>query len=232
MGKRECLKSVEIGQSAGKPWIEEPSETSLQRRTLMLQKYKGKRWGSIYKLVDSRGNVRYVGQTVRPLKERLIGHVSRSKQINNYVHRWIRKENYCFGIQLIKTYPIDLLTTAESYWMNYYLKTGSKLTNHRVPVQPGMLNFRHSEEAKRKISIGGKNKLPPSLETRRKIAQANFKSCIASKDGVDYCFDSIQDACVFTKAHPGNVAQAIRGYRGRKTTAGYTWRYSPVINES
>lgn len=187
----------------------------------MLNKYKGKRWGSIYKLVDSRGKVRYIGQTVRPLRERLIGHVSRSKQINNYVHRWIRKENYCFGIQLIKTYPVDLLTTAESYWMNYYLKTGSKLTNHRVPVQPGMLNYKHTEEAKKKISIGGKNRAPASLETRRLIAKANFIPVIATKNGVDYYFKSIQDACAFTGACDSNVSRAIKQL-GRKTAAGYT----------
>ena len=231
MDKCECSKSIEIGQSAGKPWIEEPSETSLQRRTAMLNKYNGKRWGSIYKLADSRGRVRYIGQTIRPLRERLTGHVSRSKQINNYVHRWIRKENYCFGIQLIKTYPINLLTTAESYWMNYYLKTGSKLTNHRIPVQPGMLNFKHTEEAKKKISIGGKNRAPASLETRKRIAEANFIPVIATKDGIDYHFKSIQDACKFTGAHDSNVSRAIKRI-GRYKAAGYTWRYSPAFSEN
>jgi len=44
MGKRECLKSTEIGQSAAKLRGEERSETRAKARTFMLEKYKGKRW--------------------------------------------------------------------------------------------------------------------------------------------------------------------------------------------
>jgi hypothetical protein len=93
MGKRECLKSIEIGQSAAKLRGEERSETRAKARTAMLNKYCGKRWASIYVLKDSKGNVRYVGQTVRSLKERLSSHLCDTKRKNNHLQCWIRKEN-------------------------------------------------------------------------------------------------------------------------------------------
>ncbi len=88
-------------------------------------------------------------------------------------------------------------------------------------MQPGMLNFRHTEEAKRKISIGSKNRAPASEETRQLIAEANYIPVIGTKDGVDYHFKSIQDACEFTGAHGGNITRAIHK-DGRKTAAKYT----------
>ena len=89
MGKRECLKSIEIGQSAAKLRGEERSETRARARTAMLNKYCGKRWASIYTLQDSKGNIRYVGQTVRTLKERLSSHLCDTKRKNNHLNRLV-----------------------------------------------------------------------------------------------------------------------------------------------
>lgn len=208
MGKRECLKSIGIGQSAAKLRGEERSETRAQARTAMLSKYCGKRWASIYTLQDSKGNIRYVGQTVRTLKERLSGHICDAQRKNNYLQNWIKKENLSVSIHFVKDYPIDLITAAEYYWIKYYMTLGYKLTNCRVPVKPGMLGFNHTEEVKRRISDNSKK--PKAEATKLKIAEANFKSCVATKDGIDYHFPSIQEGCRILNTSPNNVSRCFK----------------------
>lgn len=155
MNKRECLKNKEIGQSAAKALTGQGSSTIPTGSTLT----EGKRGVSIYALLDKKGNVRYVGQTIQTLHRRLQGHKHDAKRKRHHTANWIKKNIDSIAIKLIKIYPRRLAKYAEYYWMKYYSCMGAKLTNTCIPTDPGMLGIKHSEKAKKLIAKAASEKV-------------------------------------------------------------------------
>lgn len=158
MDKLECVKSTDIGQSAAKLRTGERSSTISQESSPVITgRNGGYSFGSIYVLKDCKGNIRYVGQTYRTLEERLIGHKSDARRKNNHVQYWLRTLQCEPTIHLVKIYKSSLLDKAEVYWYNYYRAMGYKLTNARTPNPQRKMGFKHTEAAKLKIAIAGRN---------------------------------------------------------------------------
>ena len=145
------------------------------------------RKGKIYGLVCPFTNkVRYVGQTIRPLKERLYHHISQSmidKFTYTHKERWIRKiinDKKIVDIKELESCNIRKLDNKEIYWMQYY--KNNNLTN----TAPGG----RSNVYKISKNTSGKKRKPHSDETKEKIRQTklgsknpNFgKKCVVSQE--------------------------------------------------
>lgn len=96
--------------------------------------------GRIYALLDpNTSEVRYVGQTVQTLRERLRNHVMdarRRSESSAPVYAWIRGILENGGrpeIKLITTAPLQILDHLEVEWIWHYRAIGADLTN----TQPG-----------------------------------------------------------------------------------------------
>ncbi len=122
---------------------------------------------TIYSLCDPEsGAVRYVGITRRSLKERLRTHIRFAKDSNNHRSTWIRSV-IARGLRpTITTLEETMDVERERWWIVHYRSLGCDLTNGndggggcpawneeaREAVRRGVTGFRHTEEAKRKIS--------------------------------------------------------------------------------
>lgn len=138
----------------------------------------------IYILRDPHTNsIRYVGQTVRGLKDRFLEHINNSKKHkeNTYKAKWIKKllrNNLYPKIELLKTYnTADECNKAEIYYIDLFKKMGCKLTNITLGGANGLNGFRghvFTDEHRRNLSkalMGRKNPMygkKQSAETIRK----------------------------------------------------------------
>lgn len=129
----------------------------------------------IYKVTNKINGKEYVGQTTQSLKERKRKHISKALNKGDifYFHHALRKygpENFSWEIIHDNIDNIDELNEFEIYYICYYnsFEKGYNLT------LGGKSNagFRHSEEAKKRISETLKGK-HHSEETKRKISVAN-----------------------------------------------------------
>lgn len=112
-----------------------------------MRKYK------IYHLIDPRTNeIRYVGQTVQTLENRLKKHL-RSKDKSHRVN-WIKSitnEGLEPIIELIcETNTLDKCNELEQFYIKKYRDEGLKLTN-MTDGGDGSIGFTHSEESKKKM---------------------------------------------------------------------------------
>ena len=117
-------------------------------------KISDKAGGAVYRLVDPIDNrVRYIGQTVGKLSDRLKKHVCDSKRIDTHVARWVKKllsEGRRPFIEPICVVPTDILDDCEIFYISLYRNSGCDLTN---------------------TALGGQSKKVFSVETRNKISQ-------------------------------------------------------------
>lgn len=109
----------------------------------------------IYGLLDPYTNeLRYVGQTISCLKQRLRAHISEKK---NY-----RKTSWIKSLKSISKRPIIFLidecstleecNTLEIFWIGYFKSIGCKLTN----MYEGGRSYKKTQEQKDNISLGMK----------------------------------------------------------------------------
>jgi hypothetical protein len=88
---------------------------------------------NIYILIDPRDNeIRYVGKTIQSLRDRLKGHVDKSKVRTDHRSLWITqllRLGYRPRIELIQTVGSHDWRIAEPYWIGYYRSLGCDLTN-------------------------------------------------------------------------------------------------------
>jgi len=150
----------------------------------------------IYSLAHPITNeIRYIGKTCNPLKQRLNEHIYECKRSRRRTTNWLKsliKQDLIPIIEEIEECSCELACEIESYWINQFNQWGFNLTNHTMGGEGGYryetpeeneirrTKFRgvenpfygktHSDETKKKISEAGKGrKMPPShIESCRK----------------------------------------------------------------
>jgi hypothetical protein len=123
---------------------------------------KEKILGIIYKVTNRINGKSYIGQTVKPLSERISEHVCHAllKKDNTYFHNAIRKygkENFewkiiveCSSLEKLNTVEIEMIKKHDTFESGYNLNLGGGSN----------IGFKHTEEAKKRISesrMGEKN---------------------------------------------------------------------------
>ena len=136
----------------------------------------------IYGLIDPRnGQLRYVGKTSGQLSIRLAHHVHRSlhQRTNYHKANWIRglvSEGYRPQIIALVETDHDTFVQAETFYIRYFREMGCPLTN-LTDGGEGCEGFKHSEEAKLRMSILKKGKTSPrkglsnSLESKLLVSR-------------------------------------------------------------
>lgn len=146
----------------------------------------------IYGLYDDNGELRYIGQTTRSLKQRFSVHLceSRGFRKNQHCAVWIRsmlKENTEPTIQLIQElYNKDDLNGAEQYWIKYLRDQGCRLVNHSDGGE-GCVGFRHTEETKKKMALlskGRRRTEEMKIKRRKYSPEVELEICQKYKEGL------------------------------------------------
>lgn len=134
------------------------------------------REGTIYAFIDPiTTNIRYIGQTIVTLSDRLKKHFYDADRHNNHVNLWVRslKRNGIRPIiEAIGVYPFSELDEMEIYFIEKYRRDGYDLTNTSPGGQAKKI---FSEETKNKISntLTGRKQ---SQETRAKRSASSTKT--------------------------------------------------------
>lgn len=169
----------------------------------------------IYALTDFENNIRYIGCTTTSLEKRLKCHL-RSKE-KTYKQNWIKHnktKNLPINIILIEEVNLDVIFQREIYWINFY-KDKTKLTNGTGGGK-GVLNYKFSDEQKKKISENTKNAMK-NPEIRKKISDAKknkpAKNRKKVKDSLNNIFESIEAAGKKYNVSGGAIRFAIKEKR-------------------
>lgn len=123
--------------------------------------------GKIYALIcPITSNIRYIGQTIRPLNRRLSSHKSNKK--STYVANWFKKLDVLELMSDIKIITIEdcndyLLNDREIYWISYYKSVGCDLLN----LTDGGNQYSLNSESIEKIRVANLGRIV-SIETRQK----------------------------------------------------------------
>lgn len=132
--------------------------------------------GYVYALKDPITlEIRYIGQTIRSLKERLRKHISDAGRSDRHICRWLLKlknDGQTPLIELIGEYPINQLDEIEINTIAKYRSSGVDLTNTSLGGQATRV---FSDETKTKISNALKGKVQ-SAETRQKRSDSSIKT--------------------------------------------------------
>lgn len=108
--------------------------------------------------------VRYIGQTVQPLKRRYHQHLADAKRCDFRAHRWIRKElRGGFEVQIIAIEKNCEINVAEKKWIAL-LK--NSLVNTEAGGKMGHVGIKRSKETKQKMSR------PKSPQARQNMSKA------------------------------------------------------------
>lgn len=116
------------------------------------------------------GEIRYVGMTFGTLKNRLSAHISRARQKIDNTHKsnWIRKilrQEMRPKIEMLELAPVGKHIEREKWWIK---KFGRKNLVNSTDGGEGMLGYKHTDEAKKKISKAhvGKKFSPDAVRKR------------------------------------------------------------------
>lgn len=142
----------------------------------------------IYTLSDPiTGEVRYVGKTIKKLRDRLKIHIWIARH-GNKTHRcaWIRKlleqavEPVITQIEMVE--GAREWADRECYWIKKYTHDGARLTNATAGGE-GWHGLKHKEESKIKIGIAHKGKVISADQKRKQsLAMSGRKLTQAHKD--------------------------------------------------
>lgn len=189
---------------------------------------------NIYKLIHlDTLEVRYVGKTKESLKRRLNKHLYNKKN-NAKVNKWVRKlllEKKLPIIELIERCEFDVWQQREIYWINFY--SNYNLMNITPGGESGSLGYKHTEEAKKRISILNSRK--KSKEWVEKATTEMIKTVSKNINQYDLKMNFIKKWGSFCFAAKeinfGNYKSSIKNIHAccnykRKTAYGFIWRYS------
>jgi hypothetical protein len=137
---------------------------------------------SIYFLLDPlTREVRYVGMTVYSLKDRLNGHLRyKGKDHKSYWIKSLKDRGLIPEIVLVKTVSIDDRADEEQKMIGIMRDLGARLTNS-TKGGVGALGYKHSAEAKDRMSRSKKGKpspkkgMPISEEQRAKLSESTAR---------------------------------------------------------
>lgn len=198
----------------------------------------------IYTLTDPRtGKIRYLGKTKQDLNKRYYSHVSqyRLKREKSHKNSWISgvlRDGYKPIMEVIDIVPEEDWILMEQYWISQLLSWGYNLTNMTKGGEgcsggSGCLGYRHTEEAKRSISI--KNSRPKSQQWKDNVKMAVRKAVAVpliqkTKEGlVVKEHESLYTACLEvnlegnSESTKKNIHACCKGRR--KTAYGFIWEY-------
>jgi hypothetical protein len=150
--------------------------------------------GTVYGLCDPRsGELRYVGQTTKPLSRRLKGHLSCSKRKDQRNQRhvccWIRSLPEPPDIVELLRCPVDALYEEEQRLVSELKADGARLVNH-TDGGSGRRGYKLSAESRRKIGDAQRGRVwtqeqreaqsralkgkPKSAEMRAKLSKSKI----------------------------------------------------------
>ena len=189
----------------------------------------------IYSLNDPITNeVRYVGKTVSPLYKRLSSHFR--DKTPSYKTNWInslKEKGLKPTINILEITNEDVWQEREKHWISVYKTTG-RLTNYLDGGQGQQKGYKHSDEAKIKISLSSKkNKKGKFVKGFKFSKSVNEKRANSLKKEV-YQFDKngnfikkwsgIIDASTSLNINKDNIRAVLTG---RSITAGgFIWSYT------
>ena len=139
---------------------------------------------TIYTLKDPiTKEVRYIGKTKRKLVDRMYSHTSNYKlsRERSYKNSWIislKKQNLKPIIEVLDIVEDNNWEFWEQFYIGLFKSWGFKLTNmtkggEGSPGGKGCLGYKHTEEAKKRISIA--NSKPKSKEWILNAAKGKYK---------------------------------------------------------
>ena len=197
----------------------------------------------IYLITNKLNGKQYVGQTVRSLDERLREHRRSKKSLGGKAFKKYGKDAFVTEI-LHETYDIVELNRLEAYEIAQRNTLAPKGYNI-ASGGDGTLGYRHSKEAKDKMSKARKGKYSGkdnpffgkqhTEETKNHLSQLKKGKYIHEGKDVKFhtvkvlnvttgeIFDSIKDAALSCDAKPTHITRVCKGRR--KSTRGYVWSY-------
>jgi hypothetical protein len=157
------------------------------------------------------GELRYIGQTTRPLIERLNGHLNSiigTKSKFNYCQNWLFKcMNNGIKVDIVliqRLYTLQDLNAAEEYWIEFFRNQGCRLTN----LKSGGKSGKHSIETRQKIAAAHKGKII-SESTKEKIRKHALRQFHTQESRAKMA--EIQRRIQYRKGHKkGKVVNAMR----------------------
>jgi hypothetical protein len=188
----------------------------------------------IYILIDPISNIpRYVGKTIQELRIRLNRHVVDRTKANTHKNNWIKrlkKNDLRPNIELLENVPLDEWEFWEQYWISQFKTWGFRLTNSTPGGEgatfggSGCKGYRHTEEAKRKISQA--NSKPRSKTWVENQCKSRFKSIEQYKDNIlIQTWESATTAALSMGDinRKKNISACAKGKK--KTAYGYVWKF-------
>lgn len=193
---------------------------------------------NIYKLIcPNAKTVKYVGKTKESLNKRLCKHIhSRNKKAP--VNKWINKlisENQKPIIELIEKVDFNIWENKEKYWIQYYRNINTDLLNITLGGDSGCLGYKHTEQAKKRISV--LNSKPKNRQWIENAAKAMIKTVgkpILQYDLKNNLMNRWDSFCFAAKIiRPDNYKSAIKNIHAccngkRKTSYGFIWKYESI----
>lgn len=180
---------------------------------------------TIYALIDPRSEeIRYVGQTSKEPKDRLLWHTYRSNR-NCHKDRWVRqlrRANLAPRMIIVQRVPKSCWKEAERYWIKFFRERGCPLTNS-TDGGDGLAGYRASAETRAKMRAAWTRRARPlkrrphTEETREKLRQATLKQ-----------FENPEARAAVGEVHKGKqISAEHRAIVSAATTKRWTeWRAS------
>lgn len=158
--------------------------------------------------------VRYVGKTIKSLRDRWVSHLYSPKVERNHRANWIKSllnEGKQPLIEQIDECPWSESQEVEKYWIQLYKERGARLVN---------------------LTAGGEGNLGRSLSQENIEALRRINSipiCQYSLEGVlIQCFPSSQEAARQTNSSASKIIQCCKGNRNKHNKS--IWRYEKKIS--
>lgn len=201
----------------------------------------------IYTLTDPRTReIRYIGKTSGTLKNRWYAHCSNYKLQKNKSKKnsWIislKANGYKPIITLLDLVPDSEWEFWEAYWIEQFIQWDFNLTNMTKGGEgntggKGSLGYKHTNEAKRKISVA--NSKPKSQEWINNVKTAVRKTVATPIIQYDREGNIINEFESFYHAAEeinleGKKSSTIKNIHAcckekRKTAYGFIWKYKKV----
>ncbi len=194
---------------------------------------------NIYALRDPTTNkIRYVGKTKGSLNRRYNQHVqSRNLKSRTHSANWINSLMLLGlrpGIELLEKCDDNIWQEREIYWISKLLNEGEDLTNISPGGDSGCTNYKHSLEARARISLLNSRPKSDSWIRNSREAVRRLKSVTIEQYSIDGQFIREWPSIIYAaEALKGNVEAARKNIHAcckdkRRSAYGYKWKYKSI----